>query len=218
MDTAVALVSAYLRFNGYMTAHEQPVLVGEGEPVQYRTATDIDVLAVRFPSSAVVVPHDAGSVKVADDLEVALDPALGVRPGCVDVLVAEVKEGKPRLNRTLRDPDVLYATLRRVDPGFANDRIERSVRQLIAEGEATCRTGGGERPWWRFRLLAFGTGAADPEGGPFEVVQLRHVAMFLLRCMSRHRKVWNDARFSDPVLDLLHLFDKLELVNPAPEA
>lgn len=210
MDTAVALVNAYLRFNGYMTAPEQPVLVGEGNPTRYRTATDVDILALRFPSSAVVVPrNDDDGVQAATDLEVSLDEQLAVKDGCVDVLIAEVKESRPRLNRALRDPDVLYATLRRIDPGL-DAPIEQAARQLIERGETTCRAG--DHPW-RFRLIAFGSGGAEREGAPFKVMQLRHVSTFLLRCMARHRQVWNDAQFSDPVLDLLHLFDKLELVN-----
>ena len=60
MDTCVALVNAYLRFNGYVAIPEQPILVGEGKPYRYHTATDVDILAVRFPNAAVVVPRDSG--------------------------------------------------------------------------------------------------------------------------------------------------------------
>ena len=47
MDTAVALVQAYLRVNGYFTVAEYPVLdaTGPGGP---RTITDLDILAVRL--------------------------------------------------------------------------------------------------------------------------------------------------------------------------
>ena len=60
MNTCVALVGAYLRFNGYVTVPEQPVLIGEGKPYRYHTATDVDILAVRFPNAAVVVPRARG--------------------------------------------------------------------------------------------------------------------------------------------------------------
>src|SRR5690606_6296795 len=60
MDTAVALVGAYLRFNGYISLPEQPILVGQGRPWRYHTATDLDILAVRFPHAAVIVPRDGG--------------------------------------------------------------------------------------------------------------------------------------------------------------
>src|SRR5919106_3596576 len=116
MNTCVALVGAYLRFNGYVTVPEQPVLVGEGKPYRYHTATDVDILAVRFPNAAVVVPREYGAVE--DDLHLAIDSVLELQEDTVDVLIGEVKSGRPRLNDGLRDADVLYATLRRVDPGF----------------------------------------------------------------------------------------------------
>ena len=47
MDTAVALVQAYLNLNGYFTVVEYPVLeTSRRGPA--RSVTDLDVLAVRF--------------------------------------------------------------------------------------------------------------------------------------------------------------------------
>lgn len=203
MNTCVALVGAYLRFNGYVTVPEQPVLVGEGKPYRYHTATDVDLLAVRFPNAAVVVPRMYGQED--DDLHMDIDPVLDLEADAVDVLIAEVKSGKPRLNEGLREPDVLYATLRRVDPGFDHP-LEETIETLIRHGEARCRSAGKK---WRFRLVAFGEGQPSPEGGPFMVVQLRQVASFLMQTMREHHEVWKDAQFGDEVLDLLHLFDKM---------
>lgn len=203
MNTCVALVGAYLRFNGYVTMPEQPVLVGEGKPYRYHTATDVDILAVRFSNAAVVVPRESGSID--DDLHLDIDPILNLESHAVDVLVAEVKSGRPRLNEGLRDPSVLYATLRRVDPGFDRPLTE-TIEKLIRHGEARCQSAGKR---WRFRLAAFGEGQASPDGGPFMVVQLRHVAAFLMQRLREHHEVWQDAQFGDPVLDLLHLLDKM---------
>ncbi|HET9439431.1 MAG TPA: hypothetical protein VFO52_04645 [Longimicrobiales bacterium] len=203
MNTCVALVGAYLRFNGYVTVPEQPVLIGQGKPYRYHTATDVDILAVRFPNAAVVVPREYGAVE--DNLHLDIDPTLQLEDDTVDVLVAEVKSGRPRLNDGLRDRDVLYATLRRVDPGFDVD-IDDTITVLIRHGEARCKAAGKK---WRFRLVAFGEGQPAPEGGPYTVVQMRHVAAFLVQTMREHHQVWKDAQFGDPVLDLLHLFDKM---------
>ena len=41
------------------------------------------------------------------------------------------------------------------------------------------------------------------------MVQMRHVAAFLVKTLNEHNQVWKDAQFGDPVLDLLHFFDKL---------
>jgi hypothetical protein len=197
------LVGAYLRFNGYVTVPEQPVLVGEGKPYRYHTATDIDILAVRFPNAAVVVPREYGTVE--DDLHLEIDEVLELHEETVDVLIGEVKSGRPRLNEGLRDANVLYATIRRVDPGF-DVPIEETIQTLIRRGEATCKASGKK---WRFRLVAFGEGQPALEGGPYMVVQMRHVAAFLMQTMREHHQVWKDAQFGDPVLDLLHLFDKM---------
>jgi hypothetical protein len=203
MNTCVALVGAYLRFNGYVTVPEQPVLIGEGKPYRYHTATDVDILAVRFPNAAVVVPRASGSID--DDLHLDIDSILDLEKDAVDVLIGEVKSGKPRLNTGLRERDVLFATLRRVDPGF-DQELDDTIEKLIRHGEARAASAGKR---WRFRLVAFGEGQPTPEGGPFMVVQLRHVAAFLLEMMRQHHEVWKDAQFGDPVLDLLHLFDKM---------
>ena len=208
MDTAVALVGAYLRFNGYISLPEQPILVGEGRPWRYHTATDLDLLAVRFPRAAVVVPRERPGAGWEDaDLEIAVDPMLDLHDDTVDVLVAEVKEGRPRLNEALREPTVLLAALRRLDAGF-DEPLGRIVDRLSRQGEAVCEAGGQR---WRFRLVAFGDGDRAPEGGPFRVFPLRDVALYLIRCMAEHHQVWRDAQFGDAVLDLLHLLDKLGL-------
>lgn len=208
MDTAVALVGAYLRFNGYISLPEQPILVGEGRPWRYHTATDLDILAVRFPHAAVIVPRDRGGPPWEnEDLRLATDPILDLHDGMVDVLVCEVKEGRPRLNDALRDPIVLMAALSRLDAGF-DDPLERIIRGLIEEGEAKTEAGGRR---WRFRLVAFGDGSPVVESGPFHSIPLRHTALFLMRTMAEHRQVWKDAQFGDPVLDFLHLLDKLRL-------
>jgi hypothetical protein len=206
LNTCVALVGAYLRFNGYVTVPEQPVLIGQGKPYRYHTATDIDILAVRFPNAAVVVPREYGTVE--DDLHLDIDPALELEEDTVDVLIAEVKSGRPRLNDGMREPDVLYATLRRVDPGF-DVAIDDTIKGLIRNGEATCKSAGKK---WRFRLVAFGEGQPALEGGPYMVMQMRHVTRFLMQTMREHHQVWKDAQFGDPVLDLLHFFDKMGFV------
>jgi hypothetical protein len=203
LNTCVALVGAYLRFNGYVTVPEQPVLVGEGKPYRYHTATDVDILAVRFPNAAVVVPREYG--RVEDDLHLDIDEVLDLHEDTVDILIGEVKSGRPRLNEGLRDPNVLYATIRRVDPGFDAPLVE-TIERLIRNGEAECKASGKK---WRFRLVAFGEGQPAPEGGPYMVVQMRQVAAFLMQTMREHHQVWKDAQFCDPVLDLLHLLDKM---------
>ena len=71
MDTAVALVQAYLRLNGYFTVTEYPVFeLGSGGGI--RTATDLDLLAFRFPGAGRPVIGESGGATVYRP-----DPALG---------------------------------------------------------------------------------------------------------------------------------------------
>ena len=59
MDNAVALVQAYLRVNGYFTVSEYPI-VEASRRGGYRTATDLDILAFRFPGAGRLVPTPGG--------------------------------------------------------------------------------------------------------------------------------------------------------------
>src|SRR5688500_4847587 len=164
MNTCVALVGAYLRFNGYVTVPEQPILIGEGKPYRYHTATDVDILAVRFPNAAVVVPRLYG--KVDDDLHLDIDPVLDLEKDTVDVIIGKENTGRHRLNDRLFVLNVLYAMLLGYDPGF-DVPLEDTIVQFIRHGEARCRSAGKK---WRLRLTAYGEGSPGLDGGRFMVV------------------------------------------------
>ena len=59
MDPAVGMVESYLRVNGYFTVTEYPS-VEAPKYGEYRTATDLDVLAFRFPGAGRLVPFQVG--------------------------------------------------------------------------------------------------------------------------------------------------------------
>jgi hypothetical protein len=81
----------------------------------FETATDLDILAVRFPWAAdTVLRHGHRGEEQRCEIMLAEDPALGSSRDTPDVLIAEVKEGAGQLNRRLQTPDVFYAALRRV--------------------------------------------------------------------------------------------------------
>lgn len=130
MDTAVSLVETYLRINGYFTVTEFPVVeLPRGS--DYRMATDLDVLALRFPTARRVVPgdeSDAGRMFV-------LDPVLGAQAEDVDMIVGEVKESQAEFNPAGLRPEVLGAVLARFGC-CPPDRSDSLVRGLLAEGRA----------------------------------------------------------------------------------
>src|SRR5258707_12925894 len=77
VDHAVALVQAYLQLNGYFTSAEYPIIAAAGRN-GFRTLTDIDVLAFRFPSG-LPSPDAGASRKTPRGLEMNdIDPGMGV--------------------------------------------------------------------------------------------------------------------------------------------
>ena len=87
MDHAVALVQAYLQLNGYFTSAEYPIIAAAGRN-GFRTLTDIDVLAFRFPSglpSPVPIRSRQRTPRGLDMNDV--DPGLGVPPDAIDMLI-----------------------------------------------------------------------------------------------------------------------------------
>lgn len=202
MNAGVRLVHTYLVLNGYLTVSELPVLRqlrGGG----YDQMTDLDLLGVRFPGAEYVVPR--GRAGSADDLRLGGDPEL--LRGCeaqIDVIIAEVKEGKPRINDALLRPEALETALRRVGC-VPEGRMEAAVQALRNRGEALLN---GSGPAVRVRILAFGDGRPGEREG-YDVVSLRHVARFIDRHLERYHDVLHPADLGDTPLGLLHLLQKL---------
>lgn len=146
MDTAVALVQAYLRVNGYFTVAEYPVLdaTGPGGP---RTITDLDILAVRLHRA----PGASGTV------DAPLDPALGAGGGA-DMIVGEVKEGRPHPNPAMRDPAVLEAAFTRFGCCAPTDAA-RLVAELLGTGRTVAPEGR------TIRTVVFGNPTSRPGRG-----------------------------------------------------
>src|SRR5207248_2762426 len=93
MDHAVSLVQAYLQLNGYFTSAEYPIIAAAGRD-GFRTLTDIDVLAFRFPAGLPSPsPHSRKRTPRALDMS-DVDPGLGVPPDSIDMVIGEVKEGR----------------------------------------------------------------------------------------------------------------------------
>ena len=111
MDHAVALVQAYLQLNGYFTSAEYPIIAGTARS-GFRTLTDIDILAFRFPTGEPMARHGK---KEPTSLDVSgLDPGLGVPTEAIDMIIGEVKEGRVGINTGIRDPEVLKTVVKRL--------------------------------------------------------------------------------------------------------
>ena len=197
MDVSVDLVQAYLRINGYLTVTEFEVQrrLGDGT---YETATDVDVIAVRLPGDVFEGdPHEPGECRM---LEIR-DERLQLRPGLIDVILGEVKEGQAEFNPGLKRYEVLHSVLRRFEWLYGEglgDIVAEVHRKGLAESPAP---GGGTV---RTRLVAFGRS----ETSDLHTISLTHVFEALFGYLERFEEVLRPATYKDPAPGLLHLLLK----------
>ena len=83
MNTAVAIVQAYLNVNGYFTVVEYPVLEAYRHGPA-RSVTDLDVLAVRFSGAGHEIVRGKAH-RPMGDRAFEPDPALGCPPDRPDI-------------------------------------------------------------------------------------------------------------------------------------
>ena len=204
MDNSVALVQAYLRLNGYFTVSEFPVIAstkGGG----YRTATDLDILALRFPRAGRITPG-AGRRGAADEEHLDPDPALGVSAEHADMIVGEVKEGRAALNEAATDPGVIRAALAAFGC-CSRDEAPGIVQTLLRDGTAQLPIG------HRIRYVVFAALTAEAVG-QYHVVSLRHVVEVLRTYISEHWDMLHHAESKDPAFGFLMTLAKAERGSP----
>ena len=199
MNAGVARVRAYLRVNGYLVLEEMPVVLPE-KIGGYRTHTDLDIVAVRFPCVRMGAPDAAG--RIANPI--ATDPKLDVPEGAIDVIIGEVKEGRAHMNRAIRSPEALRLGLARV--GVCDEQELEKAADSLSE-QAVVRIESCE-PVRQVRLVAFGMGTSRKTHTHY-VVSLKDAWEFVDSIMERGHEMLLPASVSDPVLGLLHLANKL---------
>ncbi|MGE0393434.1 MAG: hypothetical protein AB7P67_07695 [Vicinamibacterales bacterium] len=206
MDTAVALVQAYLQVNGYFTVAEYPVL--EARRGQARSVTDLDMLAFRFAHPGHDVKKGRGRRPLTGHPLVP-DPVLGCPADQPDMIVGEVKEGSARFNAAARDPVVLEVALARFGC-CERSHVGQLTQQLLAEGRAVTPAG------HTVRMVAFGEGSGITEHA-WTCVPMRHVVEFLQAHLREHWEVLRHAQIREPAFGVLALIEKWG-VRPAVDA
>lgn len=208
MDTAVALVQAYLNINGYFTVVEYPVLeTSRGGPA--RSVTDLDVLAFRFSGAGHEVLRGRGHQPIGARV-FEPDPALGCPSDRPDMIVGEVKEGAARFNSATRDLDVLQIALARFGCCHAGHAAELA-RTLLARGRADAPSG------HSVRMVAFGSVGDTAETNHWHTVPMSHVVDFLRAYLHDHWDVLKHAQIKDPTIGLLALLEKWGVSAPTPQ-
>lgn len=198
MDTAVALVQAYLRLNGYFTVAEFPVVEAAARG-GHRTVTDIDILAFRFAEAG--RPIDGAGRRIVDAERHEPDPLLGQTDGVADMLVGEVKEGRARLNEAARDPAVLRVALVRFGCCAAAE-APRIVAELIRLGRTTTEAG------HRIRMVVFGSTRDEQDGAGFTFIPLGDVVQYLQDHLREHWEIVRHVQTKEPVLGFLLTLEK----------
>jgi hypothetical protein len=195
VDTAVALVQSYLYMNGYFTVTEYPILelLDSGE---FRTLTDADILALRFPGAGRVDPGGKMSGGVIE-----CDPALDVADDRIDMIIGEVKEGRAELNTAARDPNVLHAVLHRFG-AIEEDTLDHLTTSLLDDGEALHPSG------LRVRLMAFGSRPPKQQPVPFSWMLLSQLGRFMHGVITDHWSAAQAIQSKDPALSFLLLLEK----------
>lgn len=199
MDTAVALVQAYLHINGYFTVTEYPIVRGS-ESSGVQTVTDLDILAFRFPHAGCAADTVKGAAE-SPAISLTLDPTLGAKAECADMIIGEVKEGHARFNPATRDAGVLATALGRFGC-CSPEHVESVVERLLAKGVATTRDG------HRVRMVAFGAAAGPRRERAGLVVPLTHVIDFVRDHLEKHWSSLGHAQFKHPVLSLMTILEK----------
>ncbi len=196
MDHAVSLVQAYLQLNGYFTSAEYPIIAGAGRN-GFRTITDIDILAFRFPNGVPVLPGR----KTPQGLDITeIDDGLGVAPDTVDMIIGEVKEGRVGINSGVREPGVLKAVISRF--GNTAEEDESVVQSLLTSGVATLPSA------YVVRLIAFGAFPPGSQVPPCRIISLGHVLAFLQGYVRKHWSVLRHLQFKDPAFGFLMTLEK----------
>jgi len=193
MDHAVSLVQAYLQINGYFTVAEYPIIESVGKH-QFKTATDLDMLAFRFPGAGRIIPHKKSVHSIF-----APDPVLGVSGDEADMIIGEVKEGKAELNNNARNPNVLRTVLARFGC-CSTEHVDSIVEQLIHKGSTTTHNG------HRIRLMAFGS--IETGEHSYRTITTGHIVQFVENYLDEHWEVLRSAQFKHPALGLLMVLKK----------
>lgn len=196
MDHAVSLVQAYLQLNGYFTSAEFPIVVGAGRN-GFRTLTDVDILAFRFPAG-MPTPQGRRTPKAVSSAD--LDPGLGVSPDSIDMIIGEVKEGRVGINSGIRSNEVLKAVIGRF--GNTAEEDHRVIDDLLNTGNATLASG------YNVRLIAFGAFPPGSQVPPCRIISLGHVLDFLQSYVRKHWTMLRHLQFKDPAFGFLMTLEK----------
>lgn len=197
MDIAVNLVENYLRLNGYLTLSEFEVArrISKGH---YKTVTDVDIMAVRFPGDLFISdPH----IESEAELLLVHDPVLQLAADTIDVVIGEVKQGQAELNVNIKDHSVLHTMLHRIEwlYGLPLDDVITGLQRKAIHTGPSCARGD-----IRTRLVAFGRSDVLDH----KTISLSHILRTMIAFMETHEAALKPIQFKEPAPAMLRLLMK----------
>jgi hypothetical protein len=193
MDNAVALIQTYLQLNGYFTLTELP-LYRKVRHQHYVSATDLDILAVRFPNAG----HYNLAKGACELLAGRYDTYLGGDPNGIDMIIGEVKEGKGRINKAGDRIDVLCSGIMRFGCCDSTAAHQAAV-ELMRNGVSRLPSG------HTVRLLVF---ASEFMKDDIHQIAISHVIQKLQEYVQDHFDILKTSDLKDPILGLFTLLKK----------
>jgi hypothetical protein len=160
----------------------------------YRALTDIDIIAVRPPNPPGPEHHHLG-LSVRCIIVTEIDSAMDV-DATPSTSLAEVRS-LSRLQPCHWTPGALHAACDAGD--LYTEPHDEVVDRIIDQGVAITPTA-------RVRLVVF---AGHGRVGPGMTVHLGDAARFIRSHLASHQDLYRVTRFSDPVVGLLTLLDKV---------
>ncbi|MDQ3019035.1 MAG: hypothetical protein M3R36_00445 [Bacteroidota bacterium] len=198
MDNAVALVNAYLQINGYFTVAEYPIVEHlKGDNSKLRSATDIDIMGVRFSNAGIILE---GKNQRKDLKITTIDEKLEAKNNNSDMIIGEVKEGKAKFNRNIFDPDVLKTVLIRF--GCCNfNEVETAVNNLLSKGFYNVTHS------HTIRMIIF---CIESEfGNKYKTISLKHIVSFLKAYINNNWEFFKTANYKDQGLGFMVTIEKI---------
>ncbi len=197
MDNAVALVNAYLQINGYFTVAEFPIVEHfKRDNTKLRSATDIDIMGFRFPHAGMITQFKNNN----DSKITSIDKKLEVKNEFSDMIIGEVKEGKPKFNRNIFEPEVLRTVLLRFGCCEYSE-VETTVSSLISKGfyDIPHRH--------TIRMIIF---CIENEFSyKYKTISLNHILNFLKEYINNNWEFFKTANYKDQGLGFMVTLEKI---------
>jgi len=186
LNFPILLVQKYLELNGYFVLINYHVHKGESST----PFTDIDILAIRFPNAfEKPIGASCDEFKYHDLLVPTKDDY-----DYIDIIIGEVKEGRPQDIERISKPIVLEYALNRV--GIFDRKVNREIAKKLANRREYVYNK------VRIRKMAFCSRGFTENA---TVMYFKHIIDYINERFQKHKETKLGVHYEDPVLSLFKI-------------